>query len=267
MTAELQKPSDPPPSPVVLSANERRILGVLVEKAKTTPDTYPLSVNALVTGSNQKSNRDPILTLTDLDVEEALASAQQKGLTIKITGGRVIRWRHSLYEAWKVDKVELAVLAELLLRGPQTEGELRARASRMEPIDDLDALRPVLRRLAERRLVVYLSPEGRRGTMLTHGFHSPKELERLRERHKDGAALPAVEEASRQPTSSPVSSPAPSPVQAASPAQEDKLASLETSLREAHTEITALRNTVSELQQLVATLGEQLRGLKEALGA
>src|SRR5262245_31659976 len=190
MTAELQTAATETPATwPVLSPNERRILGVLVEKAKTTPDTYPLSVNALVTGSNQKSNRDPTMTLSDLDVEEALVAAQQKGLAIKITGGRVIRWRHYLYEAWKVDKVELAVLAELLLRGPQTEGELRARASRMEPIDDLDALRPVLRRLAERRLIVYLSPEGRRGTMLTHGFHSSKELERLRERHKDGATI------------------------------------------------------------------------------
>jgi uncharacterized protein YceH (UPF0502 family) len=257
MTVEPQTASATLSNQLVLTPNERRILGVLVEKAKTTPDTYPLSVNALVTGSNQKSNRDPLLNLSDQDVEEALASAQQKGLTIKITGGRVVRWRHSLYEAWKVDKVELAVLAELLLRGPQTEGELRGRASRMEPIDDLDALRPVLRRLAERRLVVYLSPEGRRGTMLTHGFHSPRELERLREQHKDGAALPSVEEVPRI---------APSTAAVAPSALEEKIGSLETQLTEARTEITTLRNSVSELHNLVATLTEQLRGLKEALG-
>ena len=77
------------------------------------------------------------------------------------------------------DKVELAVLGELLLRGPQTEGELRARTSRMEPIDDLDALRGVLRPLVERNLVVYLTPEDRRGAVLTHGFHDPEELKRL----------------------------------------------------------------------------------------
>src|SRR5262249_36671093 len=151
-----------------------------VEKAKTTPDAYPLSLNALVTGCNQKSNRDPLMELADHEVEDALLSAQKKGLTIKVTGGRVERWRHALYEAWKVDKVELAILAELLLRGPQTEGELRARASRMEEIPDLDALRALLRPMAERRLVVYLTPEGRRGTVLTHGFSPPAELERLR---------------------------------------------------------------------------------------
>src|SRR5947209_11648958 len=130
-------PAGPPAGPwPVLDATERRVLGVLVEKAKTTPDAYPLSLNALVTGSNQKSNRDPLLELTEDDVEEALVRCQQKGLAIKITGGRVVRWRHALYEAWRVDKVELAILGELLLRGPQTEGELRARASRMEPIDE-----------------------------------------------------------------------------------------------------------------------------------
>src|ERR1700739_2109383 len=90
----------------VLNVAERRVLGVLVEKAKTTPDTYPLSVNALVTGCNQKSNRDPLLNLSDLAVEETLVGLQKKGLVIKITGGRVIRWRHLLYEAWKAGKVE-----------------------------------------------------------------------------------------------------------------------------------------------------------------
>src|SRR5438270_9447109 len=91
----------------VLDMQERRVLGVMVEKAKTTPDAYPMSVNSLVTGSNQKSNRDPLLNLSDGDVEEALQRLQQKGLVSKITGGRVERWRHQLYDAWQVDKVQL----------------------------------------------------------------------------------------------------------------------------------------------------------------
>src|SRR5713101_3282628 len=151
MSPESPAPVAETPAPwPVLSALERRLLGVLVEKAKTTPDIYPLSLNSLVTGCNQKSNRDPVMNLSDVQVEDALAGAQKKGLVVKITGGRVERWRHVLYEAWRVEKVELAALAELLLRGPQTEGELRARASRMEPIADLDALRAVLKLLAER---------------------------------------------------------------------------------------------------------------------
>src|SRR5215831_15311002 len=173
----------------VLDLHERRVLGVLIEKAKTTPDAYPLSLNALVTGCNQKSNRDPVLNLSDIEAENALTGLQKQMLVIRLQGsGRVERWRHIAYETWKVDKVELAILAELLLRGPQTEGELRGRASRMEPIDDLDTLRALLRPMAERGLVVYLSPEGRRGTVLTHGFHDPHELERLRQRHHAGAA-------------------------------------------------------------------------------
>ena len=107
-----ETPAAPPTWPV-LDTNERRILGVLVEKSKTTPDAYPMSINALVTGSNQKTNREPLLDLSDLDVEDALVSAQKKGLTIKVTGGRVVRWRHAIYDAWKVDKVEAALLAEL----------------------------------------------------------------------------------------------------------------------------------------------------------
>jgi uncharacterized protein YceH (UPF0502 family) len=163
----------------MLSAHECRVLGVLVEKAKTTPDVYPLSVNALVTGCNQKNNRDPVLNLSDQDVEDTLAELQKKDLAVKITGGRVVRWRHTLYDAFHIGKVELAVVGELLLRGPQTEGELRGRASRMEPIADLDSLRAVLRPMVERRLVAYLSPAGRRGTMVTHGFHVFDESEPL----------------------------------------------------------------------------------------
>src|SRR5712691_8608287 len=104
----------------LLSLTERRVLGVLVEKAKTTPDAYPMSLNSLVTGCNQKSNRDPVLNLADHEVEEALAAVQKKGLVKKlISSGRVERWKHELYDAWKLNKVELAVLTELLLRGPQ----------------------------------------------------------------------------------------------------------------------------------------------------
>src|SRR5215510_4717217 len=102
------------PSYPALSINERRILGVLVEKAKTTPDVYPLSINSIVTGSNQKSNRDPMMNLSDQDVEEALPPLQQKGLVTRITGGRVERWRHNLYDVWQIGKVELAILTELL---------------------------------------------------------------------------------------------------------------------------------------------------------
>jgi uncharacterized protein YceH (UPF0502 family) len=231
----------------VLNLSERRILGVLVEKAKTTPDAYPLSINALVTGSNQKSNREPLLDLSESDVEEALVRVQQKGLAIKITGGRAVRWRHNLYEAWSVNKVELAILGELLLRGPQTEGELRSRASRMEPIEDIDTLRSVLKPLTERRLVVYLTPEGRRGTLVTHGFHDSAELERLRSRAQGAAPTAST-------TGEAVS------------LTEDRLATLEARLSETSAAVGELRAQMGELVSGLAGLKEELRSLKEALG-
>jgi uncharacterized protein YceH (UPF0502 family) len=249
----------------VLDAEERRVLGVLVEKQKTskTADTYPLSLNALVTGCNQKSNRDPVLNLSEDQAEEALVRCQHKGLAIRISGmGRVVRWRHNLYEAWHVDKVDLALLAELLLRGPQTEGELRTRASRMEPLDDLDALRRALRPLVERKLVVYLTPEERRGAVLTHGFHDLAELSRLRGQHAAHAAA------------APGPASAPAPISAAPPPRgDDRLPALEAQLAEARAglksaqeEIAALKQALGEVRGSYSALAQELQSLKKALG-
>jgi uncharacterized protein YceH (UPF0502 family) len=167
----------------MLTPLERRILGVLVEKAKTTPDNYPLTINGLVTGSNQKSNREPAMEVADVEIEEVIPNLKKLGCLQQILGsGRTDKFRHCLYEAWRLDKVQLAIIAELLLRGAQSEGDLRGRASRMEPIADLETLRPIVKTLAERGMVIYLTPEGRRGTMVTHGFHTAEELLMLKAR-------------------------------------------------------------------------------------
>ena len=163
-----------------LEANERRVLGVLVEKGKTTPDQYPLSLNALVTGCNQKSNRDPVLTLDEEQVMRAVRSLQTAGAVAEVFGsGKLPRYRHLAYEWLGVGKEELAILGELLLRGEQTEGDLRGRASRMDEIPDLTTLRSHLDRLAARGLVVWLSPPGR-GRVLTHGLLPEEKLEKVR---------------------------------------------------------------------------------------
>jgi uncharacterized protein YceH (UPF0502 family) len=237
---------------------ERRVLGVLVEKQKTskTADTYPLTVNALVSGCNQKSNRDPVLNLGDDEVEDTLLRCQKRGLVARVTGSRVERWKHLLYEAWHVDKLDLAILAELLLRGPQTEGELRTRVSRMESIDDLDALRGALKPLVERTLVVYLTPEDRRGAVVTHGFHDPRELERLRER----AAAQPVGAAETGGGGAGVD------LSAELARIEERLPGLESGLATANKEIAALMLTVGEMRNTIAALQEELRGLKQALG-
>jgi uncharacterized protein len=163
-----------------MAAIDRRVMGVLVEKAKTTPDAYPMSTSALRSGCNQKNNRFPLMEIEVEDVEESLARLRAVGAVTEVQGGgRVARFRHHLYEWLGVDKVELAVMAELLLRGAQTEGELRGRAARMEPIADLAALRPVLASLKQKGLVIALTPEGR-GHMLTHALYEPRELDKVR---------------------------------------------------------------------------------------
>jgi uncharacterized protein len=161
---------------------ERRVLGVLIEKNKTSksPETYPMTLNSIVVGCNQKSNREPVYELDEDIVEEALSTLQKKGVVVKMTGSRADRWRHQLYELWKVNKVEMAILAELLLRGPQSEGDLRGRASRMDEIADLDELRTHLKAMSARNLVIYLSPPDRRGALVTHGFHEADELDAAR---------------------------------------------------------------------------------------
>lgn len=173
------------------SAAERRVLGVMVEKQKTTPDAYPMTLSAITTGCNQKSNRDPVTSYEQDEVEATLQALRQKGAVVKIEGmGRVEKWRHNLYDLLDLRNkpAEMAVLAELLLRGPQTEGELRARASRMDPIDDLAALQKILQSLIDHGLVVYLTPpEQKRGAMVCHTLCPPAELERL----KQSATSPA----------------------------------------------------------------------------
>jgi uncharacterized protein len=229
----------------VLNIVERRVLGVLVEKQKTT-ETYPLTMNSIATGCNQKSNRDPLLDLKEDAVEEGLRSAQQKGLVLQVISGRVDKWKHKLYEEWNVSSLELAVLAELMLRGPQTEGELRGRASRMDEIRDVDHLREILKPLVERKLVVYLSPEGRRGTILTHGFHDPHELDQLRSH----AAHASVAETPLMAPASPHSD----------------LKTLENRVSELEKQLTAARQLMAELQDSNVRLTVQVQNIQKELG-
>src|SRR3954468_4057060 len=116
-----------------LNVDESRVLGVLIEKATTTPEQYPLSLNAVTNGSNQKNNREPVRAMTEDQCFEALESLRTKGLVVRVDthGSRVPKYRHNAGDVLRARTGELAILAELLLRGPQTVGELRGRASRM----------------------------------------------------------------------------------------------------------------------------------------
>ena len=172
-----------------LNSIDRRVLGVLGEKAKTTPDTYPMSLNGVVAGCNQKSNRSPVMQLEPDQVEESLDRLRQFGAVALVEGsGRVQKYRHYLYEWLGVSKVELSVMIELLLRGPQTEGELRGRVSRMDPIDDLNALRELLTSLRSKGLVIPLTPEGR-GQVFTHALFPQRDLDHQKVQHSQQAVV------------------------------------------------------------------------------
>jgi uncharacterized protein YceH (UPF0502 family) len=137
---------------IELTPDESRVLGVLIEKDKTTPEQYPLSLNAIVSGANQKNNRDPATSMTDNQAFEALESLRAKGLVVRMEGPgmRVNKYRHNTQDVLRVPASQMAILAELLLRGPQTLGELRGRASRMHPLDSLDVVKDLLRAMSER---------------------------------------------------------------------------------------------------------------------
>jgi hypothetical protein len=135
-----------------LNADESRVLGVLVEKAHTTPQQYPLTLNALINGCNQKNNRDPITNLDEDDVLAAIDGLRSKSLAREamLSGSRVAKYRHNAREALAIETPELVVLTELLLRGPQTVGELRGRASRMHNLDTMEQVQEILSRLMQR---------------------------------------------------------------------------------------------------------------------
>ncbi|MGI9474283.1 MAG: DUF480 domain-containing protein [Rubripirellula sp.] len=185
------------PSPVPLSANARRVLGVLVEKAKTTPDNYPLTLAGIISGSNQKSNRAPKMDLDDDDALLALDELRGVGAAREVQGsGRAIKYRHAAYDWLDVDGPGSAVMTELLLRGPQTLGEIRTRASRMNPFGDLDAVKEVVDGLVEKGLMEALTPPGR-GQTFTHTLYQPQERQYLNAKlEKQAAASSPVTTAS-----------------------------------------------------------------------
>jgi uncharacterized protein len=136
---------------IVLSDVEARVLGCLVEKEITTPEYYPLSLNALVHACNQKSNRDPLMNLEEDAVRAALRALGEQALTRSASGdSRVAKYEHRLADSFNFTRPEAAIICELLLRGPQTPGELRSRAERMHPFEDLSVVQSTLKHLIER---------------------------------------------------------------------------------------------------------------------
>jgi len=221
---------------IELNAHEARILGVLIEKAFATPDQYPLSLNAATNGANQKSNRNPVVDFSEAEVVVAFQGLQMKHLAGSSfpSGSRVEKWHHNAKEHLALGDQELAVLAELLVRGPQAKGELRTRASRMRTIAALDELGQVLGTLMEKGYVQRLAPApGSRAERyvqtLAHGLH------------------PDTEPAAAQAVSPAGPSPAPAPAASSG--------GLERRVEQLETEVTTLKGQLAQLaEQLGASL-------------
>jgi len=139
-----------------LSLLETRVLGTLYEKQHTVPDSYPLTLNALVSGCNQKTSRSPVMEATEAEVQGALDSLKAANLVIETSGGRVSRYSHNLERVLQVPSQSAAILTVLMLRGPQTGGELRINCERLHRFADLSAVEAFLQELAGRGLVVQL---------------------------------------------------------------------------------------------------------------
>jgi uncharacterized protein len=258
-------PSDQTPKPPAwkpLDSRQRRVLGVLIEKAKTTPAGYPMSVNAVVVGCNQKSNREPPMTLESDDVEQALSELITLGAASEVDWmGRVPKYRHHGYEWLGVSKVEIAVLTELLLRGEQTLGELRSRAARMEPIADLAALKPVVDALVQRGLMIELTAPGR-GQIVGHALYPRHEMEELKTRYAGHAPRgSAFEDQPGGPGVTPSPSPGAAPAIAhpalgAGPGVEpERIDQLSSALAELREEVARLRERIDALERRVGSQG------------
>ena len=217
-----------------LSALEARVIGSLIEKQITTPDQYPLSLNALVLACNQKSNRDPVLELDDRAVQDLLDALMRKHLVLEKSGfgSRVPKYQQRFcnteFSALQFTPQERAILCELLLRGPQTPGELRTRAGRMAEFADVAQVEATLEQLAQHEAgarVVRLAREpGRRDARYAHLFSGEVAT----------AAAPAAAPASDQPASA------------------DRLATLEAQVRELRAEVQALRQALTESRPVSA---------------
>lgn len=234
------------------SRKQRRVLGVLLEKAFTVPDQYPMTLKAITTGCNQKNNRDPVTNYTEDDVADTLNALQQMGFVgcLHTESGRTERYRHYMRRTTKLSEQQLAIITELLLRGRQQLGELRTRASRMVPIDSQEALRQALQGLLDQNLVQANGQLERRGIEVDHSLYpSGENYDRMTMLADEPDEEPAGRVAIRQESPS-----------RPAPADDNRLATLEQLIQGLQDELQSVRSEVRELQDRVEDLRRQLGG-------
>ncbi len=238
------------------SRKQRRVLGVLLEKAFTVPDQYPMTLKAVTTGCNQKNNRDPVSNYTEDDVIDTLSQLQQMGFVgcLHTESGRTERYRHYMRRVTKLTEPQLAIMTELLLRGRQQLGELRTRASRMVVIETQEALRQELQRLQEQELVQANGQLERRGIEVDHRLYPAGEnhdrMTMLADESDDEPAPATPRAAAAAPHHEPRAS--------HDPAAADRLAALESVVRELKDELVSVRSEFRDLQDRFEDLRRQL---------
>lgn len=264
----IEEPEQDAPPITELSKAQRRVLGTLLEKAFTTPEAYPLTVKALTAGCNQKSNRHPLTEYSEDDVLDVLDQLRQMGLVavVHTETGRTERFRHYMRKRFTFSEPQLAVLTELLLRGRQSIGDLRSRASRMVAIESLDELRVALRGLLEQKYVQANTGLERRGVEVDHNFYGAGENKKLAwdagledESEERSSPPPARAHAAAEShvTSAP---PLRGPHVAEVSASSALLTQLHDANRELQTRVDSLEHEVARLKGLVDDLVRDLRG-------
>lgn len=251
-----------------LSKAQRRVLGVLIEKAFTTPEYYPLTLKALMTGCNQKSNRDPVVNYSEETVEDTIDELRELGLAavVHTEGGRAARYRHYMRHRFEVTEPELAVITELMLRGRQQLGELRTRAGRMTPIDSLDDLREALRGLIKMKGACSSGDLERRGIEIDHALYEPREnvaaFAASAEDDPDPARhveAPRTETVTRNPPAAPAASPAPA-------AQNERFENLERQLQESQQFQRQLLDELDRLKDQFESFQRDFEDFRTQLG-
>ncbi|MGQ0633511.1 MAG: DUF480 domain-containing protein [Planctomycetaceae bacterium] len=259
------------PPITALSRAQRRVLGVLVEKAITVPESYPLTLKALASGCNQKNNREPVTNYTEDDVHDTLDELRAMGLAavVHTESGRTERFRHYLRQRIAdLSEPQVAILTELLLRGRQPAGDLRSRASRMAPagsLESLDQLRHELTGLLERRLIQSDGPLDRRGVEVDHNLYEPHEDRTISPRPASEEGLVAAKPAPATPGVSAAGGATISP--GGSSEISGRLAALEAAHAAMRLAVEEREGTIESLQKEVAGLADELRRLRDALGA
>jgi uncharacterized protein YceH (UPF0502 family) len=246
-----------------LSRMQRRVLGVLLEKGFTTPEQYPLTLKAATTGSNQKNNRDPITNYDEDQVEQTFDELRELGLAavVHTESGRTARYRHYMRHRFTMSEQQLAILTELLLRGRQSLGELRTRASRMVAIDSLEDLRTALNGLLELGFVQSDGSLDRRGAEVDHNWYTASERQHM-------ASIPrrAPEPVEAEPPRAAVHAAAPAPVARASAGDDARLAQLETRCAALENANRELREELDAVRSEFEKLSHAFEDLRRALG-